>query len=165
MKTREKAKLYFEAAYFQAVRLLGRRAHSRYELAQKLRQRGHADRIIAQVLARCEEHRYIDDATTCDSYCCELIRKGFGPRMIRQRLAGRGIAAELIQNVLEVRYPPEIVVSAARTVAAHKSHQLGNRFREKMEVRTRLARFLTQRGFPSDIIHEILNTPPADNSI
>lgn len=165
MKTRERAKLDFEAVYLQAVRLLGRRAHSRNELAQKLRQRGHADEIIAQVLARCEEHRYIDDATTCDSYCRELIRKGFGPRMIRKRLAGRGIAAELIQNALEVRYPREIVLSTARTVAARKSHLLGNRFREKMEVRTRLARFLTQRGFPSGIIHEILSTRPGDNSI
>jgi SOS response regulatory protein OraA/RecX len=85
--------------------------------------------------------------------------------MIRQRLAGRGIAAELIQNVLEVRYPPEVVVSTARTVAARKSHQLGNRFREKMEVHKRLARFLTQRGFPPGIIHEILNAPAGDNSI
>jgi regulatory protein len=165
METREKAKLDIDAVYLQAVRLLGRRAHSRNELAQKLRRRGHADQVIAQVLSRCEERRYIDDATTCDSFCRELIRKGFGPRMIRQRLAGRGIAAELIQNALEVRYPPEIVRSTARTVAARKSHQLGNRFREKMEVRKRLARFLTQRGFPSGIIHEILNTPSGDNSI
>ena len=165
MKTRDKAKLDFEAVYLQAVRLLGRRAHSRNELAQKLRQRGHADQVITRVLKRCEERHYIDDATTCDNYCRELIRKGFGPRMIRHRLAGRGIATELIQNALEARYPREVVLSTARKLAARKSRQLGNRVREKMEMRTRLARFLTQRGFPSGIVHEILNDPTGDNSI
>jgi regulatory protein len=134
-------------------------------LAHKLRQRGAADQIVTLVIRRCEECGYIDDAATCDSYCRELIRKGFGPRMIHQRLARRGITAELIQSTLETRYPQDVVLATARLVAARKSRQLGSRFRVKVELHTRLARFLAQRGFPSAIIHEALNDPSSDHTI
>jgi regulatory protein len=165
MRTRNKTKIDYEATYQRAIRLLTRRAHSRDELAQKLRQHGASEQIIDQVMVRCEERRYIDDAAACDSYCRELIRKGFGPRMIRQRLSGRGIAGELIQSALEILYPHDVVLATARAVATRKSQQLGSRFRKKFEIRMRLARYLTQRGFPSGIIHDILDDPLDDNSI
>ena len=164
MKTQRKKTLDYESAYQTAVRLLGSRAHSRQEIAQKLRQRGYSQPVIALVLERCSERRYIDDAATCDGYCRELIRKGFGPLAVRQRLSARGIAGELIQSTLEDRYPFEVVCTTARAVAARKLRQLSGRFRDEIDIRTRLARFLDQRGFPATIIREILEGRLDDDS-
>ena len=156
MTNQNKNKRNYEAGYYTATRLLGRRPHSRLELAQKLRQRGYPDTIIEKVLGDCEAHHFIDDAATCDSYCRELIRKGFGPGMIRRRLAGRGIEGSLIESVLETRYPQDVIRATARAVAARKRDQLEARFSEKGAISARLTRFLTQRGFPMDIIYAII---------
>jgi regulatory protein len=162
MTTHDKTDRDYEPTYSTAVRLLGRRAHSRKELARKLRQRGYLDAVIEKVLQNCEAHHYIDDAAACDSYCRELIRKGAGPRMIRQRLAGRGIQKSLIESVLETRYPQDVVRATARAVATRKRDQLAARLLQKGAINARLARFLTQRGFPMDIIHAIIEEHSGD---
>lgn len=154
----------YRSAYSSAIRLLGRRAHSRKELAQKLRRRGYPDPIIDEVLESCEGRRYLDDEAACHSYCRELIRKGAGPRMIRRRLAERGIKEGLIESVLETRYPPDLIRATALAVAARKRDQLENRFSEKGAIFARLARFLTQRGFPMDIIDAIIKDLNGDES-
>jgi regulatory protein len=164
MTTQNKTKRNYETGYHTATRLLGRRPHSRQELAQKLRQRGYSEPIIEEILGDCQAHHYIDDAAACDSYCRELIRKGFGPRMIRQRLAGRGIEASLIESVLETSYPSDLIRATARAVAARKRGQLESRFSENSAINVRLTRFLTQRGFPLDIIHAIINERTGDES-
>jgi len=145
-----------EAAYRAAIRLLGRRAHSRKELAQKLRQRGYAEAVRTEALRRCEAQNYLDDAAACEGYCLELIRKGFGPRAIRQRLAGRGFDGALIGSVLVALYPREVVRETARAVAVRKADQLRARYHESLELRARLTRYLNQRGFPADILHEVV---------
>ena len=164
MTTHDKTNRDDEAAYSTALRLLGRRAHSRKELARKLRQRGYPDPVIEEVLRKCEAHHYIDDAAACDSYCRELIRKGAGPWMIRQRLVGRGINNSLIESVLETRYPQDVVRVTARAVAARKRDQLAARLSEKGAINARLARFLNHRGFPMDIIHAVIEEHSDDES-
>jgi regulatory protein len=146
-----------EAAYATAVSLLARRPHTRKELEQKLLQRGYADKIRSDVIRRLNEHAFIDDETTCENYCLELIRKGFGPRAIRQRLAGRGIDNGLIRKALTAHYPLEAVRESARRAAVRKLKQLESRYAEKSKLRPRLARFLAQRGFPADIVHEVMD--------
>ena len=152
----KKSERDFEAACRLAVRLLGRRAHSRRELEQKLRRRGVAEQTGAAVLTYCDDRGYIDDPAACEGYCRELIRKGFGPRAIRQRLNRRGLDGELIQSVVATRYPDAVVRKTAKKVALRKAGQLEGRYPEKTDQRRRLIRFLTQRGFPADVIHEVL---------
>jgi regulatory protein len=156
MKIRNKSQPDLETAYETAIRLLARRPHSRKEVTQKLRLRGCPDPILSEVLRRLIDKGYIDDAATCETYCQELIRKGFGPRVIRQRLASRGIDAGLIRSALTRHYLFEVVRENARRAALRKKGQLESRCLKKNELRMRLARFLTQRGFEPDIIHEVM---------
>jgi regulatory protein len=156
MKIRDKSKPDLEKAYDTAIRLLARRPHSRRELTQKLRLRGCPDPILSEVLSRLIDRGYIDEAATCETYCQELIRKGFGPRVIRQRLAKRGFDAELIRGALTTNYLLEVVRENARAAAVRKKGQLENRRLKTTELRIRLARFLTQRGFEPDVIHEVM---------
>lgn len=145
------------AAYHAAIRLLCRRGHSRHELKLKLHQRGYADTIIATTLKRCERHNYIDDAASCEHYCRELIRKGHGPRSIHQRLVQHGFDRGLIDATIDTHYPAAIIHETARSVAARKASRLKKRYHEKHDLRARLARFLTQRGFPADVVHTTID--------
>jgi regulatory protein len=174
MKANDKAKINYEptapapaeapaeaaaeaAAYHAATRLLCRRGHSRKELLLKLRQRGYEDTAIDAALERCERHNYIDDTATCGHYCRELIRKGQGPLTIRQRLVQRGFDRALIDTTIKAHYPSAIIHETAQAVAARKAGQLKARYKEKLDLRRRLARFLTQRGFPTEVIHSTLD--------
>jgi regulatory protein len=157
MENQNKAQGDAAAAYETAVRLLARRAHTRKELARKLRQRGYAEQISAEALDRCEANHYIDDGAACEGYCRELIRKGYGPRAIRRRLADRGIDPGLIGSALAAHYPQALVHATAATIARRKLHQLESRFRDPKELRPRLKRFLSQRGFPTDLLHEVVD--------
>ncbi len=145
------------AAYHAAIRLLCRRGHSRHELKLKLRQRGYVDTVIDTALKRCERHNYIDDTSTCEHYCRELIRKGQGPRSISQRLVQHGFDRALIDATIDTHYPTAIIHETARAVAARKASQLKARYQEKHNLRARLARFLTQRGFPADVVHSTVD--------
>lgn len=156
MKIRDKSQPDLETAYETAIRLLARRPHTQKELTQKLRLRGCPDPILSEVLSRLIDKGYIDDAAACETYCQELIRKGFGPRVIRQRLASRGIDAGLIRSALTTYYLFEVVRENAKTAAIRKKRQLENRCLNENELRMRLMRFLTQRGFGPDIIHEVM---------
>lgn len=174
MKTDDKAKFNLEpeepgqasapdpaaaqaAAYQAATRLLCRRGHSHNELKLKLSQRGFEEAVIDAALARCQRHNYLDDPTTCEHYCRELIRKGQGPRAIRQRLAQRGFEQALIEATLEAHYPTDTIIETAQAVAARKAEQLKTRHKERFDLRTRLARFLTQRGFPADVVRKAID--------
>ena len=156
MRSADPKTTQIEAAYETAVRLLARRAHSRGELARKLRRKGYADPIGNAAIDRCEALGYIDDTAACESYCRELIRKGYGPRAIHQRLTARAIHSDLIRSALATHYPEELVFTTATAVAHRKLRQLENRFRSPVELRPRLARFLMQRGFTRDTVQAVM---------
>ena len=152
MKDRKTQAADLETAYRAAIRLLGRRAHSRRELVDKLRRREHSPESVAEVIRRCEAHRYLDDEAACEGYCRELMRKGQGPRAIRQRLAGRGFDGDLIERTMDAQCSREAVMTSARSLSARKARQLLQRHGDPRKVRPRLARFLTQRGFPTEVV-------------
>ncbi len=78
-----------------ALRLLGRRDHSREEMRRKLIQRGLAGRETDEVLAKLAARGLLDD----DRYARHLAslyagEKLWGPQRIMQRLLQKGISPE-----------------------------------------------------------------------
>ncbi len=65
-----------------AVRVLARRDHTRFEIEQKLRQRGYDQEVIRDVVVECERLNYVDDERTAKVYIFQLARRGFGFRRI-----------------------------------------------------------------------------------
>jgi len=72
----------YQKAMNTAVRILTNRDHSKYELKQKLQQRGIERNVIGAVLAECERLNYINDQRTARLYISQLNRKCFGKRHI-----------------------------------------------------------------------------------
>ncbi|MDJ0782813.1 MAG: regulatory protein RecX [Desulfosarcinaceae bacterium] len=156
MKEEVLGKSEADTAHHTAIRILARRPHSGRELSRKLRQRGFSEETVAKVLAYCEANRFIDDAATSETYCRELIRKGFGPRAVRQRLSAHGFDTGLIQDTLAKVYTEEVIRNTAHKVGSRKLTQLQMRYAGKEEITPRLARYLAQRGFPATIVQDTL---------
>jgi len=88
-------------AYNCAVSLLSRRDHSKKELLQKLREKGHSDGAEAAI-QKLSDSGYVDDERFCRLYASELVRlKGYGKRRVEQELYRKGIERDIICNVLE----------------------------------------------------------------
>ena len=85
----------------KAVSLLNYRAHSRKELADKLKQKtGCGDAELNEVLDRLEELGFLNDRTYAAAVVRSCARKGYGAQRALSELSRRGIPKELREEAL-----------------------------------------------------------------
>ncbi|MFK7860534.1 MAG: regulatory protein RecX [Granulosicoccus sp.] len=144
-----------QRAYNAAVRLLGSRDHSVFELTKKLVAREHPEDSIRAALDELAELNYVNDARYAQLYTEQRLGRGYGPLLIRSKLRQRGVAshlvdaalaeqnadwAELAQVALESRFD-------ACMINSHEQRDVG-----------RMSRFLSSRGFQTSDALRALNT-------
>ena len=138
-----------------AVRILTNRDHSKYELKQKLQQRGFGSKAINTVISECERLNYINDKRTAHVYISQLKRKCFGKRYIRMALRKKRLSGAAIEKILSENYP-------AVDEYAHAGRLLEKRmktFARETDLRKRsdkIYRFLYSRGFKTEIIADLM---------
>ena len=138
-----------------AVRILTHRDHSKYELKQKLQQRGFERKVIDTVIAECERLDYINDPRTAHLYILQLKRKCFGRRYIRMALKKKRLGGEVAENLLLENYPEADERENAGKIL-EKKRQTFERKEDKKKSREKMIRFLTSRGFSKDIIRDLV---------
>ncbi len=84
-----------------ALRILTPRDHSKYELVQKLKQRGFSREDIDAAISSCERFDYINDERTAQIYIRQLKRKGYGKKRIRLELNKKRLKGDRIQGILD----------------------------------------------------------------
>lgn len=85
-----------------AVRLLSARRMTKSQLAQKLRDRGHAAEAIEAALAECERRKYLDDRTYAQLHLKSVLdRKAVGRLRLFQELVRNGVDGDLAREVLD----------------------------------------------------------------
>lgn len=139
----------------KAYRLLARRAHSERELRTKLEACGFSEAVIRQVIDRCRELGYLDDAAYARQRARDLaVNRLAGDRRIAFDLRERGIPEELCR---------EAIAEARAELGEGEAldRLLGRRTGEEaagMEARekARWIRRLLGRGFPTGLIYEKL---------
>jgi regulatory protein len=153
-----------EAAREAALRLLERTRRTRSDLARRLREKGYAAPVVAEVLERLAGVGLVDDAEYAHAFLVERWgRRAAGWRRLEQELRRRGVAADDIDRARsrfeeaqggadEARLARRVVEQAARRYAA-----LDPRVR-----RQRLYALLARRGFDGETIEEALRTAPQD---
>jgi len=149
------AKISHQQAMNTAVRILTHRDHSKFELRQKLRQRGFTSKVIDTVMVACERFNYINDHRTARVYISQLKRKCFGKRYIRMALKKKRLSGKAIENILLENYPE-----------ADEHENAGKLLEKKMETfereadlkkrREKIYRFLYSRGFSPALIRELV---------
>ncbi len=132
------------SAFEEALRQLDRRACSERELREKLFRFDYPAAEIAAALAECRKRHFIDDREFAEAFSDELYRAGNGPRMIKMKLARRGIGNEEIQQTLAGSDDREI--DSCRQAASAKWRSL-SRESDPRKKREKLFRFLAARGF------------------
>jgi regulatory protein len=135
-----------------ALRLLARREHGAWELANKLARKGYNSIDIAEAVEKCQSLGLQSDVRFVETLCRMRIQQGCGPLKILQELQAKQIARELIDGILDQEQ--ENWLSHAQVV-----------WNKKFRSRPKLScielqkgqRFLTYRGFPADIIAKIVH--------
>lgn len=136
----------------QAIRLLARREHSRLEVRRKLARRGHAAQVVEDALAALAEQGLQSDARFAASYVRVALARGQGPVKVRADLRSRGIDADGADQALDIGAD---WTQLARDV---RSKRFGEQAPESRREAARQGRFLVGRGFPADVVADLLRS-------
>jgi len=110
-----------------------------------------AEKII-QVLRR---ENFLDDARYASSYVRDKFRfNGWGKIKLRVMLKQRGIPEAVIDDALD-QIDPEVYKETCARLISEKA--AGIRETNHFKRKGKLYRFAAQRGFESDLIHQILS--------
>ena len=138
-----------------AVRILTGREHSKYELKQKLKQRGIESEVIGAVIAECERLNYVNDERTARLYISQLNRKCFGKRYITMALKKKKLRGALIENVLLQKCSEaQERKKAARLL--EKKLKTADQKKGFIKKRDHIYRVLYARGFSKDVITDLI---------
>jgi regulatory protein len=163
-----------------AVRFLGMRPRTRWELERRLRRAGTEDAVIEGTLERLAELGYLDDAAFARWWGEQRDRHHpRGRRMIEAELRQHGVPREVVETFREEHAAPERAPEDAglpadepsRAREALASHLRGRPLPTDRAARQRVGMFLVRRGFDLDTVRTTLRTaaeatdePPDDET-
>jgi regulatory protein len=142
-----------ELAYQRAVKLIGHRVRSEDEIRRNLDKHQVSPKVIEGVIRRLRRIGLIDDMNFAESWIEN--RNEFRPRshrMLTYELRQKGIADEVIVEILDSTLPDEALALKAAQKNARKYKDL-----EWHDFRKKLSGFLTRRGFSYNIISPIVD--------
>ncbi len=138
-----------------AYRYLTFRQRSRAEVVQKLREKEFDPSVIQTVLADLTRLGYINDEQFAAQWASSRVRlRGYGRRRIEQELKDKGLDRDVVRKALEEIVDTETERETARKEADKKLNTM--KLQDRETRRRRLAGFLERKGFPYDIIRDIL---------
>jgi len=131
----------------KAMDYLARREYGLQELEEKLVTAGFGAAIAATAVERLADAGLQDDRRFAESFAESRINQGKGPVRIRLELEDRGIAASLVEDVLDHLAPDwrELADEVRRK-------KFGDAPPRDFPEKARQMRFLQYRGFESDHI-------------
>jgi regulatory protein len=136
-----------------AIKYLSIREHSRFELEQKLTRKGFEKELIDSVLSQLQAGNLLSDERFAESYVRMRTQKGFGPLRIQQELRERGIAEELVKDVLETNETSWVTLASNA-----RQKRFGEDLPKGQREFAKQARFLQYRGFAPSQIKDALLT-------
>jgi regulatory protein len=140
-----------------AYRYLTIRSRSRAEIVKKLRDKEFSPSVIESVMDHLFRLGYVDDRKFACQWAAGRARmRGYGRRRIEQELRQKGVAKETVREALAEAIPPENERETACVVAEKKRRMMKSL--EPEARKRRLAGFLERKGFPHEIIWDILRT-------
>ena len=147
------------ALYQLALRYLTQRAHSVFELKQKLLKKTQEAQLIQVVFEKLQDLELLNDQRFAELYTAMRLRRGFGPLRIEQELKQRGLSAENIFTALALHAGQW--TTRAKEV---RSKKFGRQLPKNLLEKARQQRFLQQRGFALDQIRKVWENECDDES-
>ena len=134
-----------------AAKVLARGPRTEAELAARLERIGYSAAKVTATVARCRELRYVDDAAVAMDRARTLRARGAGSLRIATELEARGVPDVLVSAALDESLGGESEVHWAERALE----------RQRIDVRdpgarARAWRLLASRGFPEDVITDVV---------
>ncbi|WP_340003814.1 RecX family transcriptional regulator [Paenibacillus sp. FSL K6-0276] len=144
-----------QRAYVEGLRYLERKPRTAMEMTRRLRQKEIGETIIAEVVQRLQQERFLDDPLYAKQWAEQRItNQRKGKMWIRQELREKGIDKTLISEALENVSPEQELESALQT-----GRKKWNLIRgEATDKRRKTGAFLMRRGFSGDMVRQVINT-------
>jgi regulatory protein len=160
------------AAMEIAVRYLGSRPRTRWELDRRLRRGGVEDSVLEATLRRLAELGYVDDAAFA-RWCAEQRDRHAprGQRMLEAELRQHGVPRDVIEAHRMENADPERAAEdellpgseAERADEALARHLKGRPVPEEPKARQRVGMFLMRRGFDPETVRGALTRAGAQS--
>jgi regulatory protein len=143
-----------EAALKRAFRFLSYRPRSEAEVRIKLTQSGFSQEVVAATLEKLHSLNFLNDEAFARGWAQGRAEgRGYGPLRIERELRQKGVANNLIRQVVDETYGREEGKETAREL-------LEKRYRDKDLADTKILRraigFLKRRGYRDSVIAEIV---------
>jgi regulatory protein len=142
-----------QVARIIALRRLNAAPRSRAELAEDLRKRGIPEEAADEVLDRFTEVGLIDDAAYANAWVGSRHRgRGLARPVLRRELQAKGIAAQLVEEALDV-IDDAAEIDRARALAVRRLPSLIRL--DAASRQRRLIGFLMRRGYPVGVAAQV----------
>ena len=137
-----------------AFRLLGYRDRSEKEMYEKLIRKGFSEKVALEAVGYLNDKGFIDDRRFAEILKRDAVdRKHLGKRGARNYLINRGIAGDIVDDVLG---DDGDYLDAAKRLVERKLRNMKDYDSEK--IKRRLWGMLSRRGFSYDTIKKVLQS-------
>ena len=155
-----------------AVRFLGTRPRTRWELERRLRRSAAEDDVISAVLDRLTAMGYIDDTAFARWWAEQRDRHApRGRRMVEAELRQHGVPRDVLESLRgEELAEPALDAEALpgseaeRAAAALARHLKGRPLPADPRARQRIGAFLMRRGFDPETVRGVLRSAAAEST-
>lgn len=147
-----------------AFRFIARRPHSRSEIYLKMIKKNFDKELVNKVLADLTEKNYINDTEFAEIFVRQALeQKKSGLMKIRTSLMKRGVAREIIDDVLNRHTDENEMLESALQLSEKKLKLLRSRGTDRQTLRKKIYAFLISRGFSHDICSNVINRIPGES--
>ena len=136
-----------------ALDLLARREHSKFELQHKLGVKGFVFADIAGVIQELINQNLQSDLRFVESYIKMRCQRGFGPLRIKSELQQRGIDRELSKKFLDESNP-----NWFKLAIDQRCKKFGKKIPDDLSAQAKQMRYLYYKGFATDQIRTMFKT-------
>lgn len=143
-----------QRGYGEALKYLSRKPRTSYEIACRLKEKGWGEEMIAEVIERLIQERWIDDAVYAQEWAAQRVRsRGKGKAWIRHELRQKGISKPLIEEALG-QVSEEAEYDSAMQLAQRKWRTTSG---ETVDKKRKVGAFLMRRGFSGGLVSKVVS--------
>lgn len=141
----------------KAFDLISRQKHSAFELKRKLLQRKFSNNKVNEVISDLANKGYINDMDYAVYYSAQLNSKGKGALEISHKLKSKGVANNIVADVIKKYVNPDIEYKQAECFALRKLKTINTTRYTKAKIKEKVIRSLLGKGFSYEITENVAN--------
>ncbi|MBN1300210.1 MAG: regulatory protein RecX [Melioribacteraceae bacterium] len=146
-------KKQFVKAKNSALKFLGLRAHTEYELRQKLLKKEFNPEIVDKVISELRSYDFLNDTKFASDFISSKIKiKKDGLYKISKQLSLKGIDKQIVKDLISQYVDEDKLKENAVRLCRDKIKYLSGKELSRDKLKQRLILYLQNKGYSTDII-------------